>query len=142
MPKKNYRTIKKGKGALGLIITIVIASIILVIGSITAISATGIIIGNVEESSGVTAQINIYGNDLVVDIIGGERVSELEYIFLEIGNYELPSTEKGKPVEIGQTKVVFTNIIDKIRGVHLVGIRGYFSDGKTLQILSKEIRFS
>ncbi|MDO5844895.1 MAG: hypothetical protein Q4Q53_07105 [Methanocorpusculum sp.] len=141
--KRQYETIKpRKKGTPGLFVMVFIVGVILLIGGIGAVFLTNAAVDKVEASSGVIIQIYVYGNDMIIDIVGGDRVSELEYLFVNIADYELSSSEMGKPVEAGQTKVIYEGFFNKITGERLVAVRGLFENGKTVQILSREIRFS
>lgn len=145
MPTKEEerRYFKDGRKATsGLAVVIAIIIFILIGVCIATFVAANFAIDAGIESTKVSVQVNVLGNDIVVEIIGGERVRNLQYIYLMIDGYEIPDAVAGKAVAPGVSKIVYSDIAHMVSGVRLVGVRGYFDDGNTLLLMSKEIRFT
>ncbi|MDO5846228.1 MAG: hypothetical protein Q4Q04_04815 [Methanocorpusculum sp.] len=135
--------IKSGrKVTSGLAVVIAIAVFVAAFGCAAMFFGANYTISRVQASSGVIVQMNVYGNDVVVDIVEGSRVADLEYIYLIIDGYEMPDSVAGKAVAGGVAKIVYPGIAFGISGLHQVGVRGYFKDGTTFLLAHKEMRFT
>ncbi|MDO5846129.1 MAG: hypothetical protein Q4Q04_04300 [Methanocorpusculum sp.] len=144
MRQKRIRTtIKDGRkvtSGIFLVLAIIIG-IILAAAAILLVS-TGYLVDKTMESSGISVQINIYGDDIIVDIVGGERVGELQYILLIIDGYTLPGAAAGKAVSVRQRQIVYDSLAYGITGSRAVGVRGYFSDGSSHLLAQKSFKFT
>ncbi|MDO5845175.1 MAG: hypothetical protein Q4Q53_08545 [Methanocorpusculum sp.] len=140
-PERQY--IKKGRTATtGLIAVIIVAAVILIIGCAIAVFAANYTVEKVQESAGVSMQINVHGNSLIVEIIGGERVSELKSIHLTIDGVDLTASQAEKIIKPGQRIITYESVAYGIQGTTNVYIRGEFIDGKTAPLKIAEIRFT
>lgn len=140
---RKYQSIKKGKkGTTGLAVIILAAVAILAFGCIAVLGMTDYAVAKVQESSGVTLQVSLHGNDVSITILGGERADELDYLCIEIIGNDIPVSKTGKAVEKGQREVYFPSLAEGINGKHVVGISGSFGDGKTVLLLGKQINFA
>jgi hypothetical protein len=75
----------------------------------------------------------ISGNDMIITIYEGGRVTELAQISLEIEGYA-PVVQN---VPGGATEIVYVGIASQVTGTRAVGVRGIFTDGsmKILKII-------
>lgn len=134
---------KKGNSGLGsLIIVFVALFVIMSGGTIAVFFALNATVETVEKSAGVVVQINVYGDDLVVTILEGERIDELRYIILIIDDNPLPEEISKKEVTTGETKYEYKSVLTNMKGSHMFGIRGIFDDGKSALITHKNIRLT
>lgn len=141
--KKQYTSFKSGRKATSsLLIVLSIVLVCLLGGGATAMFGMAYAVSQAEASSGVVVQISVYGNDVVLDIVGGEKVASLKYVYLVIDGCELPDSIAGKAVEQGVTQIVYEGIAIGLNGNRMVGVRGYFGGGETVFLVSKEVRFS
>lgn len=80
----------------------------------------------------------ISGNDIIVTIYEGRRVTELVQISLEIEGYA-PVVQN---VPDGATEIVYIGIASQVTGTRTVGVRGIFTDGSMKLLKIIELKFT
>ena len=80
----------------------------------------------------------ISGNDIIVTIYEGRRVTELVQISLEIEGYA-PVVQD---VPSGATQIVYAGVASQITGTRNVGVRGIFTDGSVKLLKVIELKFT
>ncbi len=78
------------------------------------------------------------GNDIVVTIYEGRRLSELMQLSLKIEGY----APVVKDVPSGATEIIYIGIASQITGTRNVGVRGIFTDGSIILLKVIELRFT
>ncbi|MDO5846401.1 MAG: hypothetical protein Q4Q04_05715 [Methanocorpusculum sp.] len=141
--KQQYQTIKRGRRVTpGLAVVVVLAVTVVVLGCIAAFFAAAFAVDAGTAAAGVNVQIGVVGNDVVVEVLGGERISELRYLYLIIDGVALPDSIAAAEFDAANPKIPFAGAAHGVNGVRKVGVRGYFGDDQTHMLLMKEIRFS
>lgn len=126
----------------GLILVIAIGIGVVAAACAIAIVGANYTVSRIEDSANVALQVNLYGNDIIVDIVSGGNEENLQFLYLIIDGYDLPESFATRTVTKGVVKVVYPSVAVGISGIHQVGIRGVFKDGSTMLLAHKEIRFS
>ncbi len=78
------------------------------------------------------------GNDIIVTIYEGRRLSELMQLSLEIEGY----APVVRDVPSGAKEVIFVGIASQITGTRNVGVRGIFTDGSIILLKVIQLRFT
>eukprot|EP00831_Metopus_contortus_P084131 TRINITY_DN9474_c0_g2_i1.p1 TRINITY_DN9474_c0_g2~~TRINITY_DN9474_c0_g2_i1.p1 ORF type:complete len:139 (+),score=14.85 TRINITY_DN9474_c0_g2_i1:53-469(+) len=78
------------------------------------------------------------GNDIVVTIYEGRRLSELMQLSLEIEGY----APVVRDVPSGAKEVIYVGIASQITGTRNVGVRGIFTDGSIILLKVIQLRFT
>lgn len=142
--QKPVRTTIKGgrKATSSIYIVIALVFGITVAAAAIAFFSAGYLVDKTMESAGVSVQINIYGDDIVVDIVGGTRCNDLQYVVLIIDGYTLPTSVSSKPVSVGQKSFVYDSLAYGMSGTRAIGVRGNFADGSTHLLAQKSFTFT
>ena len=78
------------------------------------------------------------GNDIVVTIYEGRRLSELMQLSLEIEGY----APVVRDVPSGAKEIIYVGVASQITGTRTVGVRGIFTDGSIILLKVIQLRFT
>lgn len=117
-----------------MVISLVITVILILVASLGGLLfGASIIFDQSLNDPDVLVHPAISGNDMIITIYEGGRVTELAQISLEIEGYA-PVVQN---VPGGATEIVYVGIASQVTGTRAVGVRGIFTDGsmKILKII-------
>ena len=122
-----------------MVVFLIAAVIMILVGALSGLLfGANYIVDQSLSDPDVLVNPSLAGNDIVVTIYEGRRISELEQISVEIEGYA-PVVMN---VQKGASEVVFTGIAVHITETRTVGVRGIFTDGTVKLLKIVELKFT
>lgn len=122
-----------------MVVFLIAAVIMILVGALSGLLfGASYIVDQSLSDPDVLVNPSLAGNDIVVTIYEGRRISELEQISVEIEGYA-PVVMN---VQKGASEVVFTGIAVQITETRTVGVRGIFTDGTVKLLKIVELKFT
>lgn len=90
--------------------------------------------------AGIVLYVSISGNDLVVNVVGGKKIDELQSISLSIDGINSPAA--ARPVSESGGKIIYPNQASGLTGTRMVDIHGTFSDGESQRLVMLNVKFT
>ncbi|MDO5844803.1 MAG: hypothetical protein Q4Q53_06640 [Methanocorpusculum sp.] len=139
--RRSTSTIKSKSNAKLYIFAIGLVAVVVAVGGAFAVYATGQELNNIGADSGVGVMASVSGNDLIIKLIDGGRLSLLRGIKITISGVSLSDDYSYSDIGSGQSEVLFKDVAYGIIGSKGVVVKGFFNDGKTAALLASNVYF-
>lgn len=139
--KRQYETIKRRKSSMaGLAIVIIVAVVIVAVGSFIGIYAATQAVDSVISSSDVLIGVSVSGNDIIVEVFDSPKSDDVVCMVIVMEGYNIPKGLSTKGVV--DDKIIYSGIAAGITGSKQVSFKAQFKDGSTKTVWMDTLRFT